>query len=364
MHNHLSDDYKMLPLYTKIIALCPNLTSIIGDPCIFFSTPDPYLEFLHMDILNFFTCGKLHKSKQIRVLKQQLKLWAVLSSHTAWESWEWKSSCQPIQLPAFCRFHKGWKNLKHLSITDLHFRPRCAPWEIKCDPLGYLDSLESLSLAGTSVQVLQKVPTNKLTSLSIENRYFISDTSLNQDLSELMSYLSKCKDSTSKLQKLSIGVSGHHARLTEKWLPRVLALAPNLQQLSLVYPYNVQQNCILLSDDQALETLAPWSKQFPRCGKLKKLIYLCPGWSHNELLAKLLAMNGIFPGLKEVVYYRSTAVVELNEAPYAHYRPEVCKASKDQGTRVDGELEAELIGRRGLRRVRDSVDWRKVHLTM
>lgn len=76
---------------------------------------------------------------------------------------------------------------------------------------------------------------------------------------------------------------------------------------------------------------------------------------------ELLSGEGAFPALRDVVCFRSSAVLELKQASN-WYPLEVPQEGKDEGVRVDEELGLALVGRRGMVRVWDSsIDWRKVH---
>lgn len=363
-HYHMLSDCEVFPLYKKLFVLCPNLTSIIGDPCIFFcpnnsdisSCQESHLRY----IANRLSDGRIHKSTRARISRQQKELQEVLSRHSAWESWE-INSCQKM-CPPF--LPTNWKNLKHLSIKDFHpsiedLHPNLDTWTLS---LGSLDSLESLSLTNLSLNILEFVPDNKLIALAIETDSNIPDWSLFIDLKKIWKYLSRGPGPSSRLQRLSITTPAQHAPLTEKWLSRTLSFVPNIRELRLSAHHEIDRNYIVLGSDPNVEELSR-EQPFPICAELLKLWYMFPGWTHNELLVKLLS-SGVFPKLVGLACFRSGVVVELKDPPitYSQWQSETHQASKDEGARVDDQLELELVGRRRMHRISDpSAGWRKAH---
>lgn len=362
IHYHMVPDLKMFSLYTKLLAICPNLTSIIGDPCIFFCPGDHDIpscqESCVGKIANRLSGGLVHMYAHARIFIQQRELQKVLSGHTAWESWE-ISGCQKMYPPFL---PPNWKNLKHLSILSIKdFQPNRDNGIL---PLGSLESLESLTLTNSSLNILKLVPDNKLIALTVETPdSYVSDWSSSANLKELWEYLSRGTGPSSRLKRLSISIPAQHAPLTEKWLSQTLSLAPNIRELRLSTHYNITQNSIVLKSDPDVEELS-LQKQFPICAKLQKLSFMFPGWSHNELLVKLLSGDGAFPRLADLACFRSNVVVELiDDASWLPpWDPRFCRASKDSGARADRQLELELVGRRGMHRNSDmSMNWRTAH---
>lgn len=358
IHDHMKPDYKALPLYAELIALCPNLKSIIGDPCIFFCPNHNFpscQESFSNCLINRLSSGYINSRAHARILKQQQKLQKVLSNCEFWESWE-IDRCQGMQSPFISA---DWKNLKHLSFKDFSLKPEI--YDTTALLLGSLVSLESLSLTNTSLDILRLVPGNKLIVLTIKNPdFYVSNWSSLGDMKELWAYLSQGKGPSSRLQRLSISIPARHATLTKKRLSKTLSLAPNLRELRLSTHHEVERNCIVLKGDLELDEFQ--QQPFPICAKLQKLWYLFPGWTHNELLVELLSKEGAFPALRDVVCFRSSVVVELKE-PADWYPPmglEARRVSKTEGARVDRDLESELIGKRGMDWVYDlSMEWRR-----
>lgn len=232
--------------------------------------------------------------------------------------------------------------------------------------LGSLDSLESLSLTNSSLSILELVPDNKLIALTIEtpDSFVLGlDWSSFTNLKKIWKYLSRSSGPYSRLQRLSISIPAQHAPLTEKWLSRTLSFAPNIRELRLSTHHETDRNYIVLKSDLDVEEL-PQEQPFPICAELLKLWYMFPGWTHNELLVKLLSKNGVFPKLAGLACFRSSVVVELKDPPisYSQWELETRQASRDEGARVDDQLELELIGKRRMHRISDpSTSWRKAH---
>lgn len=365
VHYHMLSDYKVFPLYKELFVLCSNLTSIIGDPCIFFCPNDDIpscQESQARYIVNHLSGGHVHKCTRTRISKQQKELQEVLSKHTAWKSWE-INSCQRMYPPFL---PTNWKNLKHLSIKDFHFSIS----DLHPNPdtgilsLGSLDSLESLSLTNSSLNILEFVPDNKLIALTVEAPdSYVLDWSSFTNLKKLWKYLSRGSGPSSRLQRLSISIPAQHAPLTEKWLSKTLSLAQNIRELRLSAHHEIDRNYIVLKSDPDVEELSP-EQPFPICPELQKLWFMFPGWTHNELLVKLLSKNGAFPKLAGLGCFRSNVVVELKDSGfwYRQWESEVRQASKDEGARVDRQLELELVERRGMHRITDpSTDWRRAY---
>lgn len=366
IHYHMLSDYKVFPLYKELFVLCSNLTSIIGDPCIFFCPSDNDIpscqESRSRHIANRLSGGHVHKCTHAQISKQQKELQEVLSRHTAWRSWE-INGCQGMYPPFL---PTNWKNLKHLSIKDFHFSISNLHSNPDTDTLslGSLDSLESLSLSNSSLNILEFVPDNQLIALTIEAPdAYVSDWSSFTNLKKLWKYLSRGSGPSSKLQRLSISIPAQHASLTEKWLSRTLSFTQNIRELRLSAHHEVDRNHIVLRSDPGVEELS-LEQPFPICPELQKLWFMFPGWTHNELLVKLLSKNGGFPKLANLGCFRSNVVVELKvpEFWYWQWESEVSQASKDEGASVDRQLELELIGKRGMHRVMDpSTDWRRAY---
>lgn len=258
----------------------------------------------------------------------------------------------------------NWKNLKHLSIKyfhlsieDLHSNSDAGALS-----LGSLDSLESLSLTNSSLNILEFVPDNKLIALTIEPDSNALDWSLFTNLKEIWRYLSRGPGPSSRLQRLSISIPAQQAPLTEKWLSQTLSFVPNIRELRLSACHEIDRNYIVLKSDPDIEELSQ-EQPFPVCAELLKLWYMFPGWTHNELLVKLLS-NGVFPKLAGLGCFRSGVVVELKTLPTSHSQPqlETRQASRDEGARVDDQLELELIEKRRMHRISNpSTGWRKAH---
>lgn len=354
IHYHMLSDYKVFPLYKELFVLCSNLTSIIGDPCIFFCPNDSDIsscqESRSRNIANRLSGGYVHRCTHAQISKQQKELQEILSRHTAWRSWE-INICQRMYPPFL---PTNWKHLKHLSIKDFHF---------SINNLHSLDSLESLSLSNSSLSILEFVPDNQLTALTIEaldSR--VCRWSSFIVLKRLWKYLSRGSGPSSKLQRLSISIPAQHASLTEKWLSRTLSFTQNIRELRLSTQHEVDRNHIVLRSDRGVEELS--LEPFPICPELRKLWYMFPGWTHNELLVKLLSKNGAFPKLASLGCFRSNVVVELKvpEFWYWQWESEVSQARKDEEASVDRQLELELIGKRGMHRAMDSsTDWRRAY---
>ncbi|KAH8145535.1 uncharacterized protein LAJ45_10505 [Morchella importuna] len=338
MHHRISRDYQNLPLWTKLISLCSGLVRIVGDPCVFFAPLDPYMESLKQDALNFVSRGTLYRGRQTRALTQQRRLWKVLAAHGAWVEWSWVSSCMDIRVPAFRRFHMGWQALRRLEICQFYY-PRATAEEsgdaekegekaIAC-----LGALESLSLKSSTLRVLRCVPKGRLTELSVEIDIGEWAGTLRQELTEL---------------------EGHYSHVMEKWLPRTLVLMPDLQSLSISLRYRPDPGTIMLNkDDPSIVGLAPWQAAFPPGTKLQRLVFFCPGWSHNKMLLKIMRRAEVWPALKEMEYCPSTAVTEINVAEFLGTPITVSKAkTRQEGTVVDSELRMECH-RRGMTGVDD-----------
>lgn len=366
VHYHMLSDYDVFPLYKKLFILCPNLTSIIGDPCIFFCPSDNDIpscqESRPRHIANRLSGGQVHKCTRARISKQQKELQEVLFGHTAWESWE-INSCQRMYPPFL---PTNWKNLKHLSIKDFYLSIE----DLHPNPdtgilsLGSLDSLESLSLINSSFNILELVPDNKLIALTIEtpDAYELDWPSFT-NLKVIWKYLSRGSGPSSRLQRLSISIAAQHAPLTEKWLSQTLSLTPNIRELRLSTHYEIDRNYIVLKSDLDVTKLS-LQQPFPICAKLQKLWFMFPGWTHNELLVKLLSKYDAFPKLADLVCFRSSVVMELKDPmnSYLQWQPEVCQEIKDEGARVDRQLESEVIERREMHRISDpSMGWRMAH---
>jgi hypothetical protein len=113
---------------------------------------------------------------------------------------------------------------------------------------------------------------------------------------------------------------------------------------------------ITLGNDSGLSTLET-PKPFPECRNLRRLVYYCPGWPHNGLLAKWLVEKDSFPMLEYVEYFRSTEVAERD---FSEDRPVnlIYRKSLTEGNRVEKMLEEELKFNRGMAKALESaMDW-------
>ncbi|KAH0612138.1 uncharacterized protein H6S33_010190 [Morchella sextelata] len=359
MHHRISLDYQHLPLWTKLISLCSGLARVVGDPCIFFAPLDPYLESLKQDALNFMSRGTLYRGRQTRVLTQQRKLWKVLAAHGAWVEWSWVSSCMDIRVPAFRRFHMGWQALRRLEICQFYYPRAMAEESGEAEKEGgraiaCLGVLESLSLKSSTLRVLRCVPKGRLTELGVEIDIGDRAGPLRQELTELWVWLKADAEGGSKLRSFSISSEGHYAHIMEKWLPRTLALMPDLHSLSISLRYRPDPGIIMLNkDDASMADLAPWQAAFPPGTKLQRLVFFCPGWSHNKMLLKIMRRGEVWPALREMEYCPSTVVTEINVAEFLGTPITVSKAkTRQEGTVVDSELKMECH-RRGMAGVND-----------
>lgn len=360
LHYYIAEDLELLPLYTKLLSLCPNLTTVIGDPCIFFSPLDPPRERrLTRRALNFVYNRLFRNPARRRNSHTQKQLWAALGAHKAWESWEWISSCHLIYFVdprGFYNLHTNWKNLKHMTLSGFH--PQGVPGS-NWDVLRCLDSLESLSLMGTSTGLLYFMPANKLVSLSIQCRYRCYCFDFFNELACLWAYLSRTPSggqSQQRLTSLELEVPKIYASLAEKAISHTLTLTPNLRDLVVTAERSDFCYQVTLYDDTWLSRL-PALPHFPRSPELRRLVFFCPGWSRNWMLAKLLDDQRVFPRLECVEYLRSTDVLEFTQGDPKFFGHD-CPRSRFDGMMVDMELEHQLSENRGLVRVdRSSVDW-------
>ncbi|KAI5841389.1 hypothetical protein DFP73DRAFT_633191 [Morchella snyderi] len=353
MHHRISRDYKHLMMWTKLISLCSGLTRVVGDPCVFFAPVDPYMESLKQDALNYVSRGTLYRGWQKMVLTQQMRLWKVLATHGAWVEWSWVSGCMDIRVPAFRRFHMGWQSLRRLEICQFYYPRTMAEDSGEAEKEGEraiacLGALESLSLKSSTLRVLRCVPKGRLTELGVEIDTGDRAGTLRKELTELWMWLkADAEGGGSKLRSFSISSEGYYANIMEKWLPRTLALLPDIHSLSISLRYGLDPGTIMLKDDASMAGLAPWQLAFPPGAKLQRLVFFCPGWSHNKMLLKTMKRGAVWPALREMEYCPSTVVTEINAAEYSG-TPTVSRAkTRQEGTVVDSELKMECH-RRGM----------------
>ncbi|KAL7266961.1 hypothetical protein RUND412_010472 [Rhizina undulata] len=395
LHTHIPDDFEVLPLYRKILLLCPNLERINGDPCIFFRQFNVHDETrFTRRLANMASLGLAGRMSRRRVLNSQKKLWDVLAEHEAWDSWVWTGTQCNVQIHSlfprqFELLHSRWSNLRHLGFKGFEYQLSFTVYVPNIVKM--LVSLESLEIDKTEVSsILPAIPSNKLTTLIMRNHgppyefshelqhlwLYLFRSALPSCQGKDQIYLDRLKKqerglwtpSLSKLKKLVLEVPQGSLGTTKKVLDTLFTLAPNLEEVTLSNLWALDsQNHIRIRDDEDEEDVREagmgyWPPVFSYLRDIKtaitpaathrvrKLTLLFPGVSHGKFILGILKNPAYFPNLETFEALANSNVIEIHEnevvIEYDWYRIE--------GLRLDEELAACLEGR-GLEWASDDV---------